>query len=93
MAKRCAIEIAGGGFPKNAVENPQSLDLCKAHYVAQGHVQTAKVDCMVIGCVGKAGITGLCKRHTTILPAYWTKRSREVLALPRRRFRNKGRAL
>lgn len=64
MAKKCAIQGCGKRLHKNAVDNPQSLDLCKEHYVAQGHVQTSKVKCMIIGCVGRAGITGLCKKHT-----------------------------
>ena len=64
MAKRCAIQGCGRRLHKNAVDSPQSLDLCKEHYVAQGHVQTAKVKCMIIGCVGKAEVTGLCKKHT-----------------------------
>lgn len=64
MAKRCAIQGCGKRLHKNAVDNPQSLDLCREHYVAQGHVQTSKVKCMIIGCVGRAEVTGLCKKHT-----------------------------
>jgi len=61
---KCTIDGCRKKVYENAKNNPQSLDLCKPHYAAQGHITSSKIDCMVIDCTNKSGVTGLCNKHS-----------------------------